>query len=281
MMHFRDIPLGRASAELEGAYNPDLIVKGFLDPWNVLDKAKNGPEFLFLGYKGSGKSAIGEHLRLTATDDYSLFVSHTFLSDFPYGNFSRIVTGDAEPESRFPTAWQWILVLRLLDSISKDNGIEEDDFGQLHMSLKALRSAGLLTSDDLKHMVVASSRAKYKAKLLGVLEIEFDPNEKKSSELQFLQAITYLRDLLLTVKSNNKHFLILDGLDDILYAKHDTIQIYRGTNSGSCQVESNVRTTRCSVQDNRIVPNRAVRAVTWSQQKQGPAGFLRGTGLVS
>ena len=222
MMHFRDIPLGHASAELEGAYNPDLIVKGFLDPWNVLDKAKNGPEFLFLGYKGSGKSAIGEHLRLTATDDYSLFVSHTFLSDFPYGNFSRIVTGDAEPESRFPTAWQWILVLRLLDSISKDNGIEGDEFGQLHVSLKALRSAGLLTSDDLKQMVVASSRAKYKAKFLGVLEIEFDPNERRSNELQFLQAITYLRDLLLTVKSNNKHLLILDGLDDILL--QNTIQ---------------------------------------------------------
>ena len=76
MIHFRDIPLGHASAELEGAYNPDLIVKGFLDPWSVLDKAKSGPEFLFLGYKGSGKSAIGEHLRLTATDDYSLFLLH-------------------------------------------------------------------------------------------------------------------------------------------------------------------------------------------------------------
>ena len=216
MVHFKDIPLGQASAELEGAYSPNLIVKGFLDPWDVLEKAKNGPEFLFLGYKGSGKSAIGEHLRLTAEDNYSLFVTHTFLSDFPYGNFAKIVTGDAEPESRFPTAWQWILVLTLLNSISQDYGIHEDNPGQLQRSLDALRTVGLLPTNDLRTMVVASSRAKYKAKLLGVLEIEFDNNERRSGELQFLQAISCLKQLLIDVRSSNKHLLILDGLDDIL-----------------------------------------------------------------
>lgn len=215
-MHFKDIPLGHASAELEGAYNPDLIVKGFLDPWNVLDKAKDGPEFLFLGYKGSGKSAIGEHLRLTATSNYSLFVEHTFLSDFPYGNFAKIVTGDAEPESRFPTAWQWILVLILLNSISQDYGVIYDDDGELRRSLDALKSVGLLPSSDLKQMVVSASRAKYKAKLLGIFEIEIDSNERRSGEIQFLQAVSCLRNVLLKVRSDNKHLLILDGLDDIL-----------------------------------------------------------------
>ncbi len=215
MVHFKDITLGRASAELEGAYHPELIVDGFLDPWDVVGRARNGPEFLFLGYKGSGKSAIGEHLRLTAENNYDLFVTHTFLSDFPYGNFTKIVTGDAEPESRLPSAWQWLLTLTLLDSISKDHGVFSDDTGRLERSLDALKSIGLLPSTDLKKMVVASSRIKYRAKLPGILDIELEPNQRKPDELQFLHIISRLQDLLMTVRSDSKHLLVLDGLDDI------------------------------------------------------------------
>ena len=219
MIHFKDITLGRASAELEGAYHPELIIHGFLDPWDVVKKARNGPEFLFLGYKGSGKSTIGEHLRLTAANNYDLFVRHIPLSDFPYGNFAKIVTGDAEPESRFPSAWQWLLTLTLLDSVSEDHGVSSDDTDELQKSLQALKSAGLLPSTDLKKMVVASSRMKYRGKLMGILDIELEPNQKKPDEFQFLHVISRLRDLLMTVRSNSRHLLILDGLDDILLQK--------------------------------------------------------------
>ena len=220
MKHFKDIVFGRASAEQESALHPELIVNGFLDPWNVVEKARNGPEFLFLGYKGSGKSAIGQHLLLTAENDWALFVTHMFLSDFPYGNFSKIVTGDAEPESRFPSAWQWLLTLTLLGSIAKDHGIDYDE--ELHRSLNILTKSGLLPSTDLKEIVVASSRVKYKVKILGLLDIQLDPNQKKPDDFQFLHAIHRLRNLLMTVRGSSKHLLILDGLDDILL--HEEIQ---------------------------------------------------------
>ena len=218
MAHFKDITLGLASAEQESAYHPELVVNGFLDPWDVVEKARNGPEFLFLGYKGSGKSAIGQHLRLTAENDWDLFVTHMFLSDFPYGNFAKIVTGDAEPESRFPSAWQWLLTLTLLGSISKDHGVYSDGKIELLRSLEDLKSIGLLPSSNLKEIVVASSHMKYKLKLLGILDIDIDPRQKPD-ELQFLSAISRFRDLLMTVRSGSKHLLILDGLDDILLQK--------------------------------------------------------------
>ena len=220
MRHFKDIVFGRASAEQESALHPELIVNGFLDPWDVVEKVRNGHEFLFLGYKGSGKSTIGQYLRLTAEKDWNLFVTHMFLSDFPYGNFAKIVTGDAEPESRFPSAWQWLLILTLLGSIAKDYGLTYD--AELQRSLQILKSSGLLPSDDIKKIVIASSRVKYKIKLLGILDIQLDPNQKKPDDFQFLNAISRLRNLLMTVRSSSKHLLILDGLDDILL--HEEIQ---------------------------------------------------------
>lgn len=52
-----------ASAEQEGAADPNLLLDGFFDLGGLVQEATAGHRFLFLGYKGSGKSAISEELR--------------------------------------------------------------------------------------------------------------------------------------------------------------------------------------------------------------------------
>jgi hypothetical protein len=214
LIHFKDIVLGQATAELEGTYYPELLLKGFLDPWNVVNEAIKGHKFLFLGYKGSGKSAIGEHLRLSADSNPDLFVKNVFLSDFPYGDFERVVTGNAEPESRYPSAWSWILMLYLLDSFSNDLGATFDE--NFSYSVELLKEIGLLPATSLKKTVIISSKPKYKAKLPFLLNVEYDGNKKKINDLSFLKIIDHLKNILSTFKTKNKHFLIIDGLDDIL-----------------------------------------------------------------
>jgi hypothetical protein len=57
---FNSIRFGKTSAEKESSEWPDLLTKGYFDPYGFIDAAKQHGPFLFLGYKGSGKSAIGE-----------------------------------------------------------------------------------------------------------------------------------------------------------------------------------------------------------------------------
>ncbi|XOF34614.1 MAG: P-loop ATPase, Sll1717 family [Candidatus Electrothrix sp. YB6] len=218
MLYFKDILFGSATAELEGALYPDLLLDGFLDPWDVIDKIIDSPKFLFLGYKGSGKSSIGEHLRLLSKKKFNLFVSNLFLSDFPYGNFEKIVTGDAEPESRYPSAWSWLLILSILNSLSRDESIYSDS--NVMSSINALSEVGLLPTKNLKETVIASSKPKYKAKLPGLLDIEYDSNQKKINDLGFIRIISSLKESLLSFdKFDNNHIIIIDGLDDILLQK--------------------------------------------------------------
>jgi hypothetical protein len=61
--NFKDLKFGYASAEIEGANEPLLLVDGYFNQEGIIGEARNSSKFLFLGYKGSGKSAIGEHLR--------------------------------------------------------------------------------------------------------------------------------------------------------------------------------------------------------------------------
>lgn len=219
MINFKDINFGNASAEEESTYHPELLMEGFLDPWDIVNKSISGQKCLFLGYKGSGKSAIGEHLRLLAKIDHSLFVSHTFLSDFPYANFSKIITGEGEPESRFPSAWTWILILNLLDSFSKDEGADSAQDEQFVIAIKALQESGLLPNTDLHRTVIASSKPKFKAKIPILLEMEWDPNKTKANDLDFLHIIDKLKSVVMNFKSSSKHLLVIDGLDDILLHK--------------------------------------------------------------
>jgi hypothetical protein len=219
MIPFKDIQFGQASAELEGSYYPELLLDGFFDPWDVVNKVLKGPACIFLGYKGAGKSSIGEHLRLLSESDEALFVDHTFLSDFPYANFSKIVSGEAEPESRFPTAWSWIITLSLLASFSRDEGAESVIDNDFVSSIHALKEVGLLPARGIKEVVIASSKPKFKAKLPILLEMEWDSNNKKANDLDFLHVIEHLKNVMLNFRSNSRHALIIDGLDDILLQK--------------------------------------------------------------
>ena len=158
-------------------------------------------------------------MRLVSESEENLFVDHTFLSDFPYANFSKIVSGEAEPESRFPTAWSWIITLSLLASFSKDEGSQSSSENEFVSSIIALKNVGLLPTKSIKEVVIASSKPRFKAKLPVLLEMEWDSNNKKANDLDFLHVIEHLKKVMLNFKTESNHILVIDGLDDILLQK--------------------------------------------------------------
>jgi hypothetical protein len=135
---FRDINLGFSSAETERAEAPELLRDGFLDYNAVSEKALDGPVFLFLGYKGSGKSAIAERLSLLAESEYDQFVAIVNLADFPFTTFSKIIRGDIEPSgpSCISGGCQCVAKCRILAECR----FEEIGSGQLQKDIQAYNS---------------------------------------------------------------------------------------------------------------------------------------------
>lgn len=210
-----ELKLGYASAEEEGVSDPELLLQGYFDLNGLINEAKLGRKFLFLGYKGSGKSAISEHLRLSAIGDSQQFVTTTFLSDFPYTDFKNIIRGDAEAESKYPTAWSWLLLLNLFSSFAQDAGspsISDIDF---FSTLQTLENLGLIPSPSLRQMIITSSKRNLKLSIPSVLET----SSERSSQEQGLQIpffVERLKTLSAKFKSESMHYLVIDGLDDIL-----------------------------------------------------------------
>jgi hypothetical protein len=212
---FSDFKFGYASAEVEGAREPRLLLEGYYDNTGLIKQVIEGERFLFLGYKGSGKSAIGERLRLLAQNDPKLFVTSNFLSDFPYNSFKKVASGDIEPESRYPTAWAWLLLLRLVDSFRQDEGAESARDPKYIRAFKALETLGLLPITDVKQLVMTSSKRSFKAQIPQFLEAVLE-KEFSAQDVALVQLVQFLRDLVKNFRSSSRHVLVLDGLDDIL-----------------------------------------------------------------
>lgn len=210
---FEAIKFGYASAESERALAPELLVQGYYDHQGVVNEARSGAKFLFLGYKGSGKSAIGQKLVIEADEDPNQFVTSLQLKDFPFNAFGKVGVSTDEPEARYPTSWAWLILLRLLGSFKQDEGANQDpEFAQ---AVSSLAKVGILPTDDLKNLVVKSSKNSFKAQIPALLEATHESSTNESG-LGFLQLVNHLRALCSKFKSESSHLLVIDGLDDVL-----------------------------------------------------------------
>ena len=225
MYNFKSIKFGYASAEKEGALAPELLLRGFYDQQDLIAGAKTGDRFVFLGYKGSGKSAIGQRLALDAESDPNLFVASTVLKDFPFNAFGKVGATAAEPESRFPTSWAWLILLRLLDSFRLDQGAFEEGRNSkgidFQKSIEVLTKLNFLPLDDIKTLVVKSSKTGFKASIPAILEATHESSKAASGgmEVGFLQLVNHLRKVVNGFTSTSRHLIVVDGLDDILTSK--------------------------------------------------------------
>lgn len=118
---FKKIEFGYASAQAEARKNPKLLINGFLDVDGFTEKVHRGHEWLILGYKGSGKSAIAERLRLLHESDAQAFVNLVNLEDFEYARLSHLAGNKEALETALPTAWSWVIYSFLLNSFFQDN----------------------------------------------------------------------------------------------------------------------------------------------------------------
>jgi hypothetical protein len=216
----KDLQFGFASADHEASHDPDLLLRGFVDPFHLVDEAKSGRKFLFLGYKGSGKSALGEHLLLLSKADPHLFVKFTNIADISFSTFSQICKGVIEPEARYPMVWSWLLLLFLLDSFSTDQGSNYLHDEDLFLSIEGLKQVGLLPQPELSDLVHTTADKSFSLKLttlIGGIEATLRAT-RAPGDFPFL--VDRLKLVCTRFESESKHLLIIDGFDELLRRGH-------------------------------------------------------------
>jgi hypothetical protein len=207
---------GYASAEAEGTRDPNLLIKGYLDPGRLVVEALDGHRFVFLGNKGSGKSAIARHLTLTKSN-YDFFITTIYLADFPYQDLTSVRLDNSKDKYR--AIWGSLLLLVLLESFYSDNGASHERSEQFTAALGILKEAGFLPHADFAEAIEKTHKLAIKFSAIPGVEAAYDSTRKGLPGIQTHDAPFFfqrLKALTSGFHSESKHILFVDGLDDSL-----------------------------------------------------------------
>ena len=214
ILGFKDIEFGMAAAENERSSKPYLLIEGFFDDYGYIDKITNRDKFLVLGPKGSGKSAIGSKIELLA-DKKMLFAKTYFLADFPFNKFSELIPGHEAPETRYPSNWEFLLLVALINSYRNDVTCKCEGGGDFPAFVKILQELGVLPDKSLKEIVTITTKKEFRGGIPKLFEASQSAEESHQRyDMNYL--FTTLQDFSYSIKCNSQHIIIIDGLDDVL-----------------------------------------------------------------
>ncbi|GAA4378102.1 P-loop ATPase, Sll1717 family [Agromyces bauzanensis] len=211
---FADIQFGYASAGAESARAPQLLLEGFYDNRDVARSLVEGSEYVVLGHKGSGKSAIGEHLVRRADLDPNLFVDLIDLKDFPYGTLSQLASDDSSLQL-LRLSWRWLLLLRVFQSMLTDVGADPQDAAECERLKRLLVKESLIPSKNLTELSLRSVNVALKGGLPSVYGASVDA-EFSTRQVQLTDAAGRVEQIASTFSTESRHIQIIDGLDELL-----------------------------------------------------------------
>lgn len=209
LIPFRELRFGRLDAHDEATNEPELLLEGFFDFESAATKISQRGKFLLLGTKGAGKSAVLEHLRLRAKNEPTVFFNIWDLREFPIADVRNMKTGQSPGLGRTQNSWEFLLLLRVLDSLYEDQSVEIPS--ELALLREALIGEGLLVG-GWKTKILDWSKATVKVGLpnLGAAV------ELSNSSVHLFHVVEVIKRLLPTASVSNPHTIALDGLDSLL-----------------------------------------------------------------
>jgi hypothetical protein len=216
MADFRQFNFGYADSINEFQLAPRLLREGYYDLGGVEDKVINSHEFLLLGYKGSGKSAVGARLRILAEGAPAQYAAPPpiLVDKLPLGEFRGIVPDSFDAETRHRHAWTLHFLVGIVTSLAKDGQADQDSRKSVEAVVKQLSRAGVTPKSPSSMKWFRTNKVTTTAGFNGIASVsaEFQRQTDASSLGDW---ISYLEDATSKFSSPRRHFFFVDGLDDL------------------------------------------------------------------
>ena len=211
---FADIHFGMLDAAEEAHFEPQLLLDGYYDYRDAAKGIALGNSWLILGPKGSGKSAVLENVRLSWESRLNRSFTTWHLGNFPVNDVTKISTGQSAGGARAQAAWEFLLLIRAIESLDRDSEITtKRPFRKL---VEGLKKEGLITSDWLSAVTQwTGGTLSFDAKVFGY------EHTLGRSKVTPLDVSGYIRQQMATVETPTRHVIAIDGLDSFFFELED------------------------------------------------------------
>lgn len=187
-----------------------LLLDGFFDPDQLIDRLLNSTVFLVLGRKGTGKSAIAQHLGLLAKQEANLFVRQVILDEA----ICKSIDQSSESEG-FAVSWWWFFLTELLASVENDQGASYRSNPEAARCLSLLRAHGLVQADRISAPRSALAKLSLKITGPGGWGVTASREPAPTRDLKPAMLIDAVKGLLGSLRTTSKHLICVDGLDEL------------------------------------------------------------------
>jgi hypothetical protein len=175
------------------------------------DAVQTGKSFIVVGRKGSGKTALGEHLISTSGSRNSLKLS---LKDFPLKQFAEFKDSRFFDASQYVPIWRYTILSSICWLMSRDPNLDYGTRRELGQYFKGDLRAGL------GRLLQEWTSSEFGISVLGLGgNIKRHPNELR--ELSWQEAANSLETYIGARIKNSKYVLVFDELDEH-YPVHST-----------------------------------------------------------
>lgn len=206
-MDFREINFGLSDAQSERMDYPNLLKDGYLNISQVIETVNNPRYFLFLGYKGSGKSSLSEHLKLCEND---YIVEQQPLTNFPFKFFDKVINSE-DRTIKYKIIWRWLLCAYVLSSLCKDlKQINEDT----RQAIAIFTQLGLFPVINISSLLKKSSTTTISATIKSLGISHSVSTEYAEADMELLT--NYVKNIITSFTETKPFLIIIDELDDIL-----------------------------------------------------------------
>ncbi|MCM1974450.1 P-loop ATPase, Sll1717 family [Streptomyces sp. G1] len=209
-LDYRDFDFGYADSGREYTRSPQLLRRGYYDLGDTEDRVLNSHEFLVLGYKGSGKSAIGGRLQLIAHDSPAKYSAPPpiHVDKLSLKEFRGIIPETIDPHIRHQLVWELHLLIHTVSELAQDNQADQEHRDRIRAAYSQLEEAGV------------TPKSPAAMKRLRASEVASPANQSQKATGRSTDAsrledwITYLKDEVSSFRSARRHYIFIDGLDD-------------------------------------------------------------------
>jgi hypothetical protein len=207
---YADLYFGMSDSKNEVFEDPDAFVKSYVDLHDATTALISGSKFLVLGPKGTGKSALAWYLQTWRSPAGHIALVRD-ASSLPLAEVPRLQTGQAEGPERTVIAWKFILLCNYLELLLSSNGCRFQKPREVNRVAKLLRTYGFMGDASGRALLKASSTTI----TIPIPQIGEIYKRESKAELNIYSLVPYLESWVADAYSEQRHILLLDGLDSI------------------------------------------------------------------
>lgn len=241
MCKLAGINFGYADSEKELMETPELFDSAFVDPRNYLSKLMNGPAFLVLGRKGTGKTAYGAKIRRLAMQNQNIIVQPCILSDLNYSSFETFADQAVCGGRKFLYVWKYLLFLEIVQLIK--NTVPDNENEELNILIEALQKHGILPTEDIIHTAKTLNTTKISLSIPNIFSVGKDIEKELVLTGTDEIADKGIEILKKSYFGENYFYIIIDGLDDALRGKQFSSDIITGLIRAAESINNQLRLT--------------------------------------